>query len=602
MDRSLNNLKEFFMADNYYIQKGSYLQFDATTIEQYIKDQLEANGSKFTDQNFEGSYFSSVIEVISYTFNVLMFYLNQTSSESMFTDAQLYENMNRIVKMLGYNPVGYQTSLVPYTASTTDLDSTTVYNIPRYSYINAGGTTYSFNEDIIFKGNNIDDVVDEKVLYQGKFYEYPLYSAEGGGNEIIYLTPGDDVIVDHFNINVYVKDKTGSWSEWEQIESLSLAGASSEVFEARYNENGNYELSFGNNVNGKELTIGDSIAIYYLQSDGDGNELSVGDLQDVRYVQFSSTQFTEIYEDVSDSLNVGTIAPASSVSFDNEFPSTSYSEPETVDEMREYVPMVVKEKNTLTRTDDYERHITRNFSNIVSDVTVVDNWEYTATYLKYFYNLGIDDIQNVSRILYNQIKFADSCNFNNIYMFVKPTITSTGDYNAFLSPSLKQLIINNMESIKSTTTEPIVCDPVYMAIDIGINDLTTDITYDDADSSELVIIKDSTSLRSDDAIITDVNDIFLDYFDQDVTTFGMEVSFSDLNDSILGVDGVVDFKVSRTDDDSVYYSGLSMITWNPVYTEDVDLLLRSKTYDFFQVPYLNNRDDFIDKIRVETED
>lgn len=588
------------MADNFYIQKGGYLQFDAVTIEQYIKDQLEANGSKFTDQNFEGSFFSSVIEVVAYTFNVLMFYLNQTSSEAMFTDAQLYENINRIVKMLGYNPVGYQSSLVPYTAATTNLDANTVYYIPRYSFINAGGTSYSFANDVVFKGGNLDEVVADRVLYQGKFYEYPLYSAEGGGNEVIFLTPGDEVIVDHFNINIYIKAKEGTWVEWKEIDSLSLADASSEVFEARYNENGNYEIKFGNNVNGKELLIGDSVAIYYLQSDGDGNDLSVGDLQDVRYVRFASTQFTTIYDDISDTLNVGLIAPPEGVTFDNLVPSTPFSEPETVEEIRENAPLEMKSKNTLSRTDDYERFINRNFSNVVSDSSVVDNWEYTSTFLKYFYNLGINDPQNVSRILYNQATFADSCNFNNVYMFVKPTISTTEDFNAFLSPSLKQLIINSMEPLKSSTTETLVLDPVYMAIDIGVNDLTTDVAPDDVDKSELVLIKSKDSFRSDDAIITDVNDIILAYFDQAVTTFGMEVSFPELNDQILAVDGVVDFKVARTDSD-VFYSGLSMITWNPVYTNDTQLLLRSKTYDFFQVPYLNDRKQFINKIKVETE-
>jgi hypothetical protein len=185
-------------------------------------------------------------------------------------------------------------------------------------------------------------------------------------------------------------------------------------------------------------------------------------------------------------------------------------------------------------------------------------------------------------------------------MFVKPTISSTEDFNAFLSPSLKQLIVNSMEPLKSSTTETLVLDPVYMAIDIGVNDLTTDVTPDDADKSELVLIKSKDSFRSDDAIITDVNDIMLAYFDQTVTVFGMEVSFPDLNDQILAVDGVVDFKVARTDSE-VFYSGLSMITWNPVYTNDVQLLLRTKTYDFFQVPYLNDRKQFINKIKVQTE-
>ena len=584
--------------DNFYIQKGGYLQFDASTIEQYIKDQLNASDSKFTDQNFEGSYFSSIIEVVSYTFNVLMFYLNQTSSESMFTDAQLYENMNRIVKMLGYNPIGNQTSLLPYTAKTVGLDSNTVYHIPRYSFINAGGTTYSFNEDVVFKGDNLKTVVDERILYQGKFYEYPIYSAEGESNEVVFLTPGENVIVDHFNLNVYIKEKEGSWKEWKETESLSLGDTNSEVFEARYNENGNYEIKFGNNVNGKQLKIGDTVAIYYLQSDGAGNDVIVDGLEDVRYIKFASPQFDTIFTSVSDSLNVGTIAPPAGVKFGNNVPSTPFATPETVEEIRDNAPMVLKEKNTLSRTDDYERYINRKFSNVVSDSSVVDNWEYTGTYLRYFYNLGIDDPQSVSRILYNQVAFADSCNFNNIYMFVKPTISSTEDYNAFVSPSLKQLIINSMEDLKTTTSEPITCDPVYMAIDIGVNDLTTDVTPDDAKNSELVLIRDRTSSRSNDAIITDVNNIFLAYFDQTATIFGMELSFPNLNDQILAVDGVIDFKVARTDSD-IFYSGLSMITWNPVYSQDVDILLRSKTYDFFQVPYLYNRKNFINKIRVE---
>lgn len=588
------------MADNFYIQKGGYLQFDATTIEQYIKDVLNDpnNASKFTDQNFEGSYFSSIIEVISYTFNVLMFYLNQTSSESMFTDAQLYENMNRIVKMLGYNPVGYQTSLLSYSASATDLESNSTYYIPRYSFVNAGGTTYSFNTDVVFKGGNLDAITEESILYQGKFYEYPLQTAEGGGDEVIFLTPGDNVIVDHFNINVFVKKKDSVWEEWERVDSLSLAGASDQSFSVRFNESQVYELSFGNNVNGKELTIGDSIAIYYLQSDGDGNEIAVGDLQDVKYVNFASSQFTTIFGDVSSDLNIGTIAPAENLSFDNDVPSTPFSEPETVEEIRLNAPYILKEKNTLAKVGDFERYVLRTFSNIVSDASVVDNWEYMGGFLKYFYNLGINDPESVARILFNQVNYADSCNFNNIYIFVKPTISSTQDYNAFVSPSLKQLILNSVQPLKVSTSEPVVCDPVYMAIDIGVNDLTTDANSDDAEKSELIIIKDKNSFRSDDAIIADVNNIFLEYFSQEATVFAMTVSFPDINDLILAVDGVVDFKVARTDSD-VFYGGLSMITWNPVYEYDSSLLLRTKNYEFFQVPYLYNREQFINKIKVE---
>jgi hypothetical protein len=542
-----------------------------------------------------------MIEVVAYTFNVLMFYLNQTSSESMFTDAQIYENMNRIVKMLGYNPVGYQTSLLPYTSTSIGLDPNTVYNIPRYSSINIGGTTYSFNKDVVFKGDNISDVTDDSILYQGKFYEYPLYTAEGDVYEVIYLTPGDNVIIDHFNIYVYVKGKSGVWREFDRVESLSLAGGGSEVFEARYNENGIYELKFGNNIYGRQLDKSDVVAVYYLNSDGAGNDVATGMLKPgVKYLRYASLQFDEIFNDVSNSVDIGTFAPPDSVTFENVVPSTPFSEPETVDELRENAPFAVKEKNTLSRTDDYDRYIKRTFSNVVKDVSTVDNREYTHSFLKYFYELGLTDTQSVSRILYNQVHFADSCNFNNLYAFVKPSIADIEDYTAFLSPSLKQMIINSINKLKLATSEVIICDPVYMALDIGINKYTDDVTLDDVSHTKLVLIKDRSSFRSNDAIITDVNSIFLSYFSWDETTFGMDVSFSSLNDAIMSVDGVIGFKTTR-DDADVEYTGLSMISWNPVYEHDISLLLRNKKYDFFQVPYLNNRNTFINKLEVEVE-
>ena len=589
------------MPENYYITKGQYLQFDAVTIEQYIKDVLNANSSKFTDQNFDGSYFSSIIEVISYTFNVLMFYLNQTSSESMFTDAQLYENMNRIVKMLGYNPVGYQTSIVPYTATATGLTTNAVYNIPRYSYLNAGGTSYSFASDVVFKGIDIDPAIDGSVLYQGKFYEYPLYTAEGGGNEVIYLLPGTNVTVDYFNIDVYVKGKAGVWEEWTRKDNLTDSDASANVYSVRFNEDETHEISFGNNINGKALTLEDTVAIYYLQSDGEGNEVGIGDFEGPKYIKLSSPQFTTIYADISSATNTGTIAPPENISFGNTVPSSPFDTPETVEEIRRDSKFSVKDRTTLSRVDDYARYIARIFSNIVSDVEVVDNKTYTEQYLKYFYDLGVDNPQNVSRILFNQVTYADACNFNNIYAFVKPKILAgANEYNSFLSPSFKQLIINQCNDIKLTTSEIVPMDPVYMAIDIGANDLTTTTTPDDVDETQFVIIKEKDSVRTDESIKIEVNDIFQNYFDQDTTTLGMSISFAELTESIQSVEGLVSVRTDRIDG-TVSYNGISFITWNPIYESDATLVITDKTYKFFQVPYLNNKSSFADKLVIELE-
>lgn len=84
---------------DFTLSKDSYAAFDATSLKALIRARLNEN-STFTGQNFEGSNMSSLIDIVAYSYHVLLYYLNQTSTESMFSEAQLYENINRIVKSL----------------------------------------------------------------------------------------------------------------------------------------------------------------------------------------------------------------------------------------------------------------------------------------------------------------------------------------------------------------------------------------------------------------------------------------------------------------------------------------------------------------------
>ena len=98
------------------LAKDVYASFDAITLKEYIKERLTEN-SLFTDQNFEGSNLSALTDIFAFTYHILLFYLNQTSSEAMFDQAQLYENINKLVKLIGYNPEGPKTSILSFNAT-----------------------------------------------------------------------------------------------------------------------------------------------------------------------------------------------------------------------------------------------------------------------------------------------------------------------------------------------------------------------------------------------------------------------------------------------------------------------------------------------------
>lgn len=74
--------------------------------------------------------------------------------------------------------------------------------------------------------------------------------------------------------------------------------------------------------------------------------------------------------------------------------NTGYSTPvsavESVDIIRNNVPKIFASQNRLLNEQDYITYINKMFNNFVKDCYVFSNSEYTGSYLKYFYNIGLD--------------------------------------------------------------------------------------------------------------------------------------------------------------------------------------------------------------------
>lgn len=593
------------------IPKDGYLAFDALTLKQFIKDRL--NDKKlFTDQNYEGSFMSTVNEIIAYTFHVLMYYLNRTSTESMFSDSQIYENMNRIVKLLDYNPVGKQVPTVSFGLSAGETIPVGLYTIPRYSYVSNGSVNYSINEDIVVsklltdQSESFDNVVTHKLMYQGYFSEAPLYEAVGNVNEMVFFSAADNSYIDHFNIDVYVYEtQTSKWYKWERVPTLYMENGFSRTYEIRLNENKKYEIKFGNDINGKQLRKNDLVQIYYLNSLGPKGEIGKGAIHNQSFKLFTSNIFKDILHDLNEreaeryTYISSDIANMFSVTNTNN--STYYQEEEDIDSIRKNAPGVFRSQYRIVTEGDYENYIKNNFANLIHDVKVVNNWTYLTQQLKYYYeNIGLKDPNNVSNILYNQLNFADACNFNNVYITAIPkTIPNTKNPSSVLSPAQKELITSSIKNIKTLTSEIVLLDPVYIAVDLCIpSDGSIKITQDDVNNTQLQIVKDPKSRRDNSSLILDVASIFFNYFDRNNMTLGQTLDISSIVTSILSIPGVKNINTVRKDNPLVGYTGLSMVAWNPVYPIDNMLITKNTIFEYFKYLYLNNKEYFQDKIVV----
>jgi hypothetical protein len=583
-----------------FFNKNSYISFDATSLRDLIVDRLN-QGQVFTDQNYTGSNMSAFLDIISFSFSTLLYYLNKTASESMFSEAQIYENMNRIVKLLNYKPRGNVTQTLSYELSaTSDLPSGS-YIIPRYSYMRVGNDFYSFNKDIFFTKNTdnsvamIQNTIGDLFLYQGQYQEYPIQTAKGVSNEVIYLNI-NNATVDHFNIDVYVKSiDTGVWTEWKPTENLFLNKSQDKVFEIRYNPNKNYEIKFGDDINGKQIKTGDQILIYYLGINPEATQVGIGSLSNLPIVFYNSLNYLNIQNDTlyqKDSLLNTT--SVNYIQLNNQYPSNPYLSEESVEDIRKNAPQFLTPRTRLVTYNDFETYLKANYGSMFSAVKVLNNDEYMRQHIKYLYDIGIKEPQFDGRVLYNQIKFATSCNFNNVYLYIVPSNRS----QKYITGAQKELVLQDLESIKVLTSEIVTVDPVYMYFDFYIKTEGVTPSVNDLRLNNLVIYKDVNSRKSAAGILSEAISIIKNTFDKSNTSLGSIINLSQLTTSILAIEGVTDIKTYRSDTQT-YIDGISMLVWNETYPKlDIQVYGENVQLKPFQYPVFNNIDNLISRIRV----
>ena len=598
------NFTEFNLPQN------AYAAFDAVSLKSLIINRLTASNA-FTDQVYEGSNLSSIIDIIAYSYHVSLFYLNNQSAEASFNQAALYENMNKIVTLIGYNPMGSQTAITPFTATAQANLVPGNYIIPRYSFVAVNGVFYSLTQDVYFEKTSTDielleSIGDQNLLYQGQFKEYPTQSALGIEFETLTIAvdsivASTDSFIDSSNIFVYIQDtSTQSWSQWKEVETLFNQGPIDRSFEKRLNENGRYELKFGNSINGRKLNAGDSIAIYYLQSNGGAGVISALSISNAPLVIYTTPRTRVIFPDV---LDAGTISQndLNSVYLTNTSRSTDPKSLETVDEIRTNAPKAFASQNRAVTVQDFNTFMQRNFSNVIRDVQTISNSDYIDGYIKYFYDIGLHQPNDDSRVLLNQVTFADACDFNNVYIFTVPRNFLTNEVQPqYLSVSLKQLIVNKLQNTKMQSVEVVPSDPIYTAIDVALS-LPGEILSTDIISTSFIAVKRRTDSKiSASQIKTNVYNAFLTYFSVDVMKLGQTIDLLALTSSILSIAGVESVSTIRKDGSQVFtIPGISLMMWNPQYSmEDIIVTTQNTTLPLFKYPYLNSKTNLANRIVI----
>ena len=270
------------------------LDFDdiSKNLKNYLKGQ-----STLKDYDFEGSNISLLIDLLAYSSHVSAFNANMVASELFLDTAQIRKNVVSRAKEIGYTPTSATASSAtidlqvnnPLIGGETPTSLTlnrghkfkTVYDGFNYPYVLLESQTITPLNNV-FKFENLE-------IYQGTMNS-DIFAYNGQiQNQRFPLT---EELVDTSSITVTVQSTGGSSSAWSQSTDISSVNSNSTVWYVQENDQGLFEVYFGDGVVSAEPLDGDTITISYLvtnENHTDGSSLftmtdSVGGNTDVTLI------------------------------------------------------------------------------------------------------------------------------------------------------------------------------------------------------------------------------------------------------------------------------------------------------------------------------
>ena len=244
------------------------LDFDQVevSLKEYLKGQ-----TVLSDYEFEGSNLSLLTDLLAYSAHTSAFNANMVASEMFLDTAQIRKNVVSRAKELGYTPSSRTAAKATFDltvnnpivggsvpSSLTMLrghEFTTVFDGTSYTFISLdnktispSGTTFIFKDLEIYQGQLTTDV----YRYSGQI-----------ANQRFPLLNGD-VDTSTIKINVTSNNIVTNWSLAGDLTGIT---STSEVFYLQENDDGLFEVYFGDDIIGKQPKDSDLISISYLIAD-----------------------------------------------------------------------------------------------------------------------------------------------------------------------------------------------------------------------------------------------------------------------------------------------------------------------------------------------
>ena len=339
-----------------------YTELDFNLIKENLKTFLKSQ-DKFKDYNFDGSSLSILLDVLAYNTGYNGFYLNMLASEMFLDSASLDNSVASRAKHLGYTPRSVRTSvaIIDYSVTVTGTNLPIRQVLPKSQpfFTTVDGTRYTFYPR---QSRTLDRTL---VSTDGNGFQTVTYTAKNleivEGKRLIhsytvdntspvkqrYVMPNQNVDTSTLSVTVKESASSSNISVYNLSDDITEVSSTDLVYfmqaYAPSNEEGLYEVIFGDDIIGKNPQDGNIIQLNYIVSSGDG---ATG-------ANSFRAETLGILNSQTESFSITTLSPAN-----------GFSERENKDSVKLLAPRNYEAQNRAVTKYDYETLIKKDVSSV----------------------------------------------------------------------------------------------------------------------------------------------------------------------------------------------------------------------------------------------
>ena len=247
---------------------NQFTNLDFASLRSQIKDYLRVN-SDFADFDFEGSNFSTLIDLLAYNSYITAYNTNMAVNECFLDSATLRENVVSLARNIGYVPRSARSSQAVVSFS-VDLGT----NDTKIVTLKAGqvalgtqqGSSYIFSipdDFVATSGANNIATFDNLKIYEGIYLEKTFQIDYSQPNQR-FILPNPNI--DTTSIRVTVSSTTNEI--YSLYNNILQVDSTSKLFLIQEIEDEQYEILFGDGIIGKKPPAGAIVTVTYIVTNG----------------------------------------------------------------------------------------------------------------------------------------------------------------------------------------------------------------------------------------------------------------------------------------------------------------------------------------------